>query len=133
MVHPPTGNAERFGRPYTLSHRTLKKKAKGTGMLKSAVVGLVALSLMSGVASGQSPIDCGNAYKGVWDKLDRQKYAKISAEQLAGINRLSLRGYDACQAGDKQDGKLLFAKVAELTDDWGRESSTGPFNPNMPR
>ena len=102
-------------------------------MLKSVLVGLVALSLMSGVASGQSRIDCGKAYKGVWDKLDRQKHAKILAEQLAGINRLTLRAYDASQAGDEQDAKLLFAKVAELTDDWGRESSTGTFNPNMPR
>lgn len=102
-------------------------------MLKSALIGLVALSLMSGVASGQSRIDCGNAYKGVWDKLDRQNYAKISGEQLAGINRLALRAYYACQAGDEQSAKLLFAKVAELTGDWGRESSTGPFNPNMPR
>ena len=102
-------------------------------MLRSALVGLVALSLMLGVASGQSRIDCGKAYKGVWDNIDRQKYEKISAEQLAGINRLALRAYDACQAGDEQDAKLLFAKVAELTDEWGRELSTGPYNPNMPR
>ena len=53
-------------------------------------------------------MDCGKAYKGFWEKLEREKYAKISPEQLAGVSRLALRAYDACQAGDELDAKALF-------------------------
>jgi hypothetical protein len=52
-----------------------------------------------------------SGYKGFWDKLDREKYAKISPEQLASVSRLALRAYDACQAGDDQDARALFERL----------------------
>ena len=53
--------------------------------------------------------------EGFWDKLDREKYAKISPEQLAGVSRMALRAYDACQAGDEQDAKALFDRLSKMT------------------
>ena len=47
--------------------------------------------------------------------MDREKYAKISAEQLAGVSRLALRAYDACQAGDDMDAKAQFDKLNKLS------------------
>jgi hypothetical protein len=102
-------------------------------MLKFTLIGFVALGLMVGAAFAQSKMDCGKAYKGVWDKLKREEYAKISDQQLADVNRLALRAYDACQAGDEQTAINLFERVALLTNEWGKEPSTGPFNPNLPR
>jgi hypothetical protein len=46
--------------------------------------------------------------------MDRERYAKISAEQLAGVSRLALRAYDACQAGDELDAKALFDKLSAM-------------------
>ena len=83
-------------------------------MLRSALIGVLALGLMAGAVAAQGKMDCGKAYKGFWDKLDREKYAKISAEQLAGISRLALRAYDACQAGDDADAKELFDRLERL-------------------
>ena len=102
-------------------------------MLRFTLIGLAALGLLVGGASAQSKMDCGKAYKGVWDKLKREEYAKILDQQLADVNRLALRAYDACQAGDEQTAIGLFERVALLTNDWGKEPSPGPFNPNQPR
>ena len=83
-------------------------------MFRSALIGVVALGLMAGAVSAQDKLDCGKAYKGFWDKLEREKYAKISPEQLAGVSRLALRAYDACQAGDEQDAKALFERLDRM-------------------
>ena len=59
-------------------------------------------------------IGCGSRYKDFWENFDRQKYAKISAEQLAGLSRMALRAYDACEAGDEQDATSLFERLQRM-------------------
>ena len=59
-------------------------------------------------------MDCGSLYKDFWRKLDRDKYAKISGEQLAGVSRMALRAYDACQAGDAPDADSLFGRLRRM-------------------
>ena len=83
-------------------------------MLRSALIGVVALGVMAGAVVAQGKMDCGKAYKGFWDKLEREKYAKISPEQLAGVSRMALRAYDACQAGDDQDARALFERLDKM-------------------
>jgi hypothetical protein len=83
-------------------------------MLKSTLIGLVALGVMVGAASAQTKMDCSRLYKDFWEKLDREKFARISSEQLAGVSRMALRAYDACQAGDEQDAKELFDKLSRM-------------------
>jgi hypothetical protein len=58
-----------------------------------------------------SKLDCGKLYKDFWQARDAQSHARTSPEQLAGISRLALRAYDACQAGDEQDAKALLARL----------------------
>jgi hypothetical protein len=85
--------------------------------LASAVLALSMLAtpaLVSGPALAQTKMDCSRLYKDFWEKLDREKYAKISAEQLAGVSRLALRAYDACQAGDELDAKALFDRLSKM-------------------
>jgi hypothetical protein len=83
-------------------------------MLRSALIGVVALGVMAGAVAAQGKMDCGKAYKGFWDKVEREKYAKISPEQLAGVSRMALRAYDACQAGDEQDARALFDRLDKM-------------------
>jgi anti-sigma-K factor RskA len=59
-------------------------------------------------------ISCGTRYKDFWEQFDRQKYARISAEQLAGLSRMALRAYDACEAGDEQDARALFDRLRRM-------------------
>jgi hypothetical protein len=84
-------------------------------MLRSTLIGLVALGVMAGAASAQTKMDCSRLYKDFWEKFDREKFAKISAEQLSGVSRMALRAYDACQAGDDQDAKALFDRLNKMS------------------
>jgi anti-sigma-K factor RskA len=59
-------------------------------------------------------VGCGSRYKDFWEQFDRQKYARISAEQLAGLSRMALRAYDACEAGDEQDARALFDRLRRM-------------------
>ena len=40
---------------------------------------------------------------------------RMSAEQLAGVSRMALRAYDACEAGDEQDAKSLFDRLQRMS------------------
>ena len=84
-------------------------------MLRSTLIGLAALGVMAGAATAQTKMDCSRLYKDFLEKFDREKYAKISAEQLAGVSRMALRAYDACQAGDEQDARALFDRLSKMT------------------
>jgi hypothetical protein len=66
---------------------------------------------LSGPTIAQTKMDCSRLYKDFWEKMDREKFAKISAEQLAGVSRMALRAYDACQAGDELEAKALFDRL----------------------
>ena len=79
-----------------------------------ALATLAAPGLVAGPALAQTKMDCSRLYKDFWEKFDQQKYAKISAEQLAGVSRMALRAYDACQAGDDQDAKALFEQLERM-------------------
>ena len=42
---------------------------------------------VAGSALAQTKMDCSRLYKDFWEKFDREKFAKISAEQLSGVSR----------------------------------------------
>ena len=56
-------------------------------------------------------MDCGGMYKDFWGKFEHEKYARMPPEQLAGLSRMALRAYDACEAGDEQDARSLFERL----------------------
>jgi anti-sigma-K factor RskA len=61
-----------------------------------------------------SAIDCSRLYKEFWGKLEDEKVTAISAEHLAGVSRMALRAYDACQAGDALDANALFNRLGRI-------------------
>jgi hypothetical protein len=86
--------------------------------MKRLAIAAIALATLAGPVAApvvaQTKMDCSRLYKDFWEKFDREKYAKISAEQLAGVSRLALRAYDACQAGDEQDARALFDRLNRM-------------------
>jgi hypothetical protein len=66
-------------------------------MVRFALVGLAALGLMAGAVAAQGKMDCGATYKGFMDKFQQEKAAGMAGDQLANVNRLALRAYDACR------------------------------------
>jgi hypothetical protein len=59
-------------------------------------------------------MDCGTLYKSFWETRDREMYQRISPEQLAGVSRMALRAFDACEAGDEQDAKAIFERLERM-------------------
>jgi hypothetical protein len=98
---------------------------------KGIFIASIVAGLMAGPSMAQDRMDCGRAYKDLWDRIEREKYAKMAPDQLAAISRLALHAYDSCQAGDEQEAKQVFDKVAALIFDVDR-GGPGPFNPNQP-
>jgi hypothetical protein len=103
------------------------RRASGRRWVSAAGAGALAASLVLavGLLSYQQPtslvqgkMDCGKLYKDFWQKRDPQSYARTSPEQLAGISRMALRAYDACQAGDEQDARALLARLLERSGGW---------------
>jgi hypothetical protein len=74
---------------------------------------------------------CAKNYKDFWDNLDRQKSAKMSAEQFADLSRTALRGYDSCTAGDERFSATTFWKRLEA-EGYSKASDilkSGAFDP----
>ena len=102
------------------------RRASGRRWALAASASAVAASLMLAVVwfNDQQPtslvhdrMDCGKLYKDFWQQRDPQSYARTSPEQLAGISRMVLRAYDACQAGDELDARALMARLREHSGD----------------
>ena len=87
--------------------------------MKRLAVAVVAFFVLGGPmvvpVSAQTRMDCSRLYKEFWEKFDRERYDRITAEQLAGISRMALRAYNSCQAGDEQDAKAIFEKLSKMT------------------
>jgi opacity protein-like surface antigen len=80
--------------------------------MKRLILAAVATAALSAPALAA---DCAKDYKSFWEDLDRSKYAKMSAEQIADLSRTALRGYDACTAGDERfTADNFFKKLDQL-------------------
>jgi len=90
-------------------------------MLRSALIGIAALGVIAGGASAQGKMDCGALYMTAVQKFHKDKAANLPAEKVADINRIALRAFDACGAGDEAAGTramdaLAFAGDAMIAD-----------------
>ena len=85
-------------------------------MLKSVLIGIAALGVIAGAASAQGKMDCGALYKTAIEKFHREKAAGLPAKKIADANRIALRAFDACSAGDEFNAANFFRQL----DDEGR-------------
>ena len=82
-------------------------------MFKSALIGIAALGIIAGSASAQGKMDCAALYKGALEKFHKEKAEGLPAEKIANANRIALRAYDACSAGDEFNATTFFQQLAE--------------------
>ena len=99
------------------NRKSWKRIAIGAGALAACLA--LAIGWVIHTQPGTSPkhiatMDCSRLYKEFWGKLENDNYARIAAEQLAGVSRMVLRAYDACQAGDELDANALFKRLDHL-------------------
>ena len=78
------------------------------------VVGWLIYEQMPAPKTHVGGTDCSRLYKDFWAKFSRERLANMPAEQVAGINRMTLRAYDACQAGDDADSNALFHRLEKM-------------------
>jgi hypothetical protein len=85
-----------------------------------AVIAALASSLAVNVTTVQAQTyggapACAKDYKNFWASLERSKFAKMSADQIADLSRTALRGYDSCAAGDERfTAQNFFKKLDQL-------------------
>ena len=95
------------------SSRSWTLTVAGTALAACLAVAAVLLNEPFGPGA-PARMDCGSLYKSFWEKRDREVYQRISPEQLAGVSRMALRAFDACEAGDEQDAKALFERLDRM-------------------
>ena len=87
--------------------------------MKRLAIAVVALATLAGPLAApvlaQTKMDCSRLYKPSWRRRTARSMPRSPPEQLAGVSRLALRAYDACQAGDELDAKALFDKLSKMT------------------
>jgi len=116
-----SGQGETADRVAAVVPLTASRRRFGLATVAGALAACVALAVVWFEHTPPGPpgthptsVSCGTRYKVFWEQFDRQKYARISAEQLAGLSRMALRAYDACEAGDDQDARALFDRLARM-------------------
>jgi hypothetical protein len=62
---------------------------KRLGSVVLALSIFVSPAFLLGSAIAETKIDCGRLFKEFWEKLDREKFANISGDQLASVTRLA--------------------------------------------
>ena len=81
-------------------------------MIRAALIGIAAMGVIAGSASAQGKMDCGALYKSALEKFHKEKAAGLPAEKIADANRIALRAFDACTAGDEFNAKTFFDTLA---------------------
>ena len=81
------------------------------GAVVLAVAFFASAGFVPGSAIAQTKIDCSRLYMDFWEKIDRENFAKLSGDHLAGASHSALRAYDACQAGDELEAKEMFDRL----------------------
>lgn len=92
-------------------------RAIGTAALAACLalaIGWLIYVQPRGPATQLAAMDCNRLYKDFWANFTRERLANIPAEQLAGVSRMTLRAYDACQAGDEGDANVLFHRLQRM-------------------
>jgi opacity protein-like surface antigen len=102
--------------------------------MKRLILAAVAAAALTAPAMAA---DCAKDYKDFWQSLDREKFAKMSPEQIADLSRTALRGYDSCSAGDERfTAKNFYEKLQSQANakasDIFKDGAFGPAgSPNV--
>jgi hypothetical protein len=70
--------------------------------IRSAVAAVLVVAFAASPALADRA-DCSAKYREFWDLMQRYGSAKPSTDDLVATQRMGLRAYDACQAGDESN------------------------------
>jgi hypothetical protein len=80
--------------------------------MKRLALAIVAVAAVGATASAQN-LNCEKDYRAFWDRMAAAGAKNLSGKQLADINRVAVRGFDACTAGDQRfNAKDFFDKLS---------------------
>ena len=81
--------------------------------MKRVALAIVAVVTVAASASAQK-LNCEADYRAFWERMAIGA-KQLSGKQLADINRVAVRGYDACTSGDERfNAKDFFDKLGTV-------------------
>ena len=92
--------------------------------MKHPMLGALGLGFL-GAAPSSTPVECGNPYVAFHERLSYQA-ENISGERLAALHRVSLRIFDACDAGHLRDVQAKFVELEMRLDAPSKCELTSP-------
>ena len=90
--------------------------------MKHAILGALGLAVVA--ASGAEAAPCDQLYTGFINGFSAGPGKDMTAPHVAAVNRLALRGYDSCYAGDAQFSQQDFWRNLErqaYAKDWSSD------------
>jgi hypothetical protein len=85
-----------------------------TEAMKHPMLGVLGLGFL-GAAPSSTPVECGNPYVAFHQRL-RHQADNMTGERLAALHRVSLRIFDACDAGHLPDVQAKFVELEVRLD-----------------
>ena len=82
---------------------------EGPTNMKHPMLGVLGLGFL-GAAPSSNPVECGNPYVAFHERLSHHA-ENLSGERLAALHRVSLRIFDACDAGHLRDVQAKFVEL----------------------
>jgi hypothetical protein len=82
--------------------------------MKHPMLGALGLGFLA-AAPSFTPVECGNPYVAFHERLSHHA-ENISGERLAALHRVSLRIFDACDAGHLRDMQAKFVEIEMRLD-----------------
>lgn len=80
--------------------------------MKRFALAAIALAALAAPASAEN-LNCEKDFKAFWERMSGNG-AKLSGKELADINRVAVRGFDACTSGDERfNAKNFFEKISQ--------------------
>ena len=92
--------------------------------MKHPMLGVLGLGFL-GAAPSSNPVECGNPYVAFHERLSHHA-ENLSGERLAALHRVSLRIFDACDAGHLRDVQAKFVELEMRLGAPGKCEQTSP-------
>ncbi len=79
--------------------------------MKTALAAFLALAVSATASSAAT--NCNTNFDEFWEKMRQYGNAKLSTDAVVGLNRMAIRAFDACQAGDAFNANTFFEKLRQ--------------------
>jgi len=85
-------------------------------MMRLSIISTAALFVYTTAVAAQATMNCNDLYKGALEKIYKEQTGGLEPNRIAELQRLALRAFDACSAGDEFNARAFFDEI----DKWRR-------------